>query len=229
MSTKPGKKCTSCLRPIKGHPIPSGKACALQPIYSEEELEEKKNEDNANRLENDRKRKATEEYKMKDKKRKATEEYKMVDKKRKATEECKMVDKKRKATEEYKMVDKKRKATDKYKEADRKRKAREKCKLADKKRKAEKLKTESKLNRSTRLQKQQRYMKLLRKRKLKMEKYKAWCDPYLTKDKPKIDLLSIPPMTLVCSDCNALMFPFELHRKKPDGGITFSLCCGYGR
>ena len=203
MSTKPGKKCTSCLRPIKGHSIPSGKACALQPIYSEEELEEKKNEDNANRLENDRKRKATEEYKM--------------------------VDKKRKATEEYKMVDKKRKATEKYKEADRKRMAREKCKLADKKRKAEKLKTESKLNRTARLQKQRKYMKLLRKRKLKMEKYKAWCDPYLTKDKPKIDLMSIPPMTLVCSDCNALMFPFELHRKKPDGGITFSLCCGYGR
>ena len=187
---KPGKKCTSCLRPIKGHSIPSGKACALQPIYSEEELEEKKNEDNANRLENDRKRKAT---------------------------------------EEYKMVDKKRKATEKYKEADRKRMAREKCKLADKKRKAEKLKTESKLNRTARLQKQRKYMKLLRKRKLKMEKYKAWCDPYLTKDKPKIDLMSIPPMTLVCSDCNSLMLPFELFRKKPDGGITFSVCCGYGR
>ena len=133
MSTKPGKKCTSCLRPIKGHPIPSGKACALQPIYSEEELEEKKNEDNANRLENDRKRKATEEYKMKDKK-------------RKATEECKMVDKKRKAKEEYKMVDKKRKATEKYKEADRRRKAREKCKLADKNRKAEKLNIQGKLS-----------------------------------------------------------------------------------
>ena len=97
MSTKPGKKYSSCIRPIKGHPIPSEKACALQPIYSEEELEEKKNEDNANRLENDRKRKATEEYKMIDKKRKAKEEYKMVDKKRKATEKYNESDRKRKA------------------------------------------------------------------------------------------------------------------------------------
>ena len=35
-------------------------------------------------------------------------------------------------------------------------------------------------------------------------------------------------MDMVCSDCNALMFPFETHKKKPDGGITFNLCCSYG-
>ena len=62
-------------------------------------------------------------------------------------------------------------------------------------------------------------MKLLRRRKLQIGRYKARCDPNLTADKPKIDLLNIPPMTIVCSDCNALMFPFELHRKKPDGGL----------
>ena len=72
-------------------------------------------------------------------------------------------------------------------------------------------------------------LRLVWQRKRKCMNYEAWCDPKMILiPKPKVDKLSIPKMSMVCSDCGALMFPFELHRKKPNGEYTFSLCCNYG-
>ena len=110
-------------------------------------------------------------------------------------------ERKRMATPENMEATRMRLRRPEYKEADRKRKATEEYKVANKKRKADALQTETKLKHGARLQKQRKCIKLLRKRKLKIGRYKAWCDP--AADKPKIDLLNIPPMTMVCSDCNA--------------------------
>ena len=102
-----------------------------------------------------------------------------------------------------------------------------KHKEADKKRKAIKRQNETNLERNIRLEKMKKSIKLARLRNRRANNYVAWCDPKLTK-KPEVNHMEIPAMDMVCSDCNALMFPFETHKKKPDGGITFSLCCSYG-
>ena len=65
-----------------------------------------------------------------------------------------------------------------------------------------------------------------KKRRERIQSYKAWCKPNTMVDVQKLDL---PVMNCVCSACGAQMFPFEFHRKKKDGTITFNLCCGYGR
>ena len=98
---------------------------------------------------------------------------------------------------------------------------------ADRKRKAEKVKIESSLERKIRLENKRKSAQLARERKKKASGYEAWCDPMET-DKPKIGPLNLPTMTMVCSECNALMFPFGTHRRKSEGQETFSLCCNYG-
>jgi hypothetical protein len=121
----------------------------------------------------------------------------------------------------------KRMANPQNKEATRKRMATDENKDADRKRKAAKIRIESRSQRKMRLENKKKSKKLVRQRKRKAFGYKAWCDP-MDIDKSKIGPLNLPNMTMVCSDCNALMFPFETHRKKPDGQETFSLCCNYG-
>ena len=167
----PGKKCTQCFRPIKGHPKPRGKLCTLESLLTEMEKERERQK----RLENDRKRMATPENK----------------------------------------------------DATKKRMAKHENRDADRKRKAEKVKIESSLERKIRLENKRKSAQLARERKKKASGYEAWCDPMET-DKPKIGPLNLPKMTMVCSECNALMFPFETHRRKSEGQETFSLCCNYG-
>ena len=133
----------------------------------------------------------------------------------------------RMATLENKEATKKRMALPKNKEANKKRMATENNKIADRKRKSTKIKKESQLERQKRLKIQRRSMFLARQRKKKSISFEGWCDPMETA-KPEIMRLHIPNMDMVCSACDALMFPFETHRKNSDGEFTFSLCCGNG-
>ena len=210
----PGKKCTQCLRPIKGHPKPRGKLCTLESLLTEMEKDEAKERERQKRLENDRLRMSTPENKEATRKRMESSESKEANRKRMATPENKDTTKKRMASAENKEANKSRMAKNENRDADRKRKA-------------EKVKIESSLERKIRLEYKQKSAQLARERKKKASGYEAWCDPMDT-DKPKIGPLNLPNMTMVCSDCNALMFPFETHRRKSDGQETFSLCCSYG-
>ena len=178
----PGRKCTNCFRPIKGHPKPSGKLCTLGPILSEME----QNEERQRGLEKNRRRMSTPQNKDATRKRKAKPESKEATRKRMATKENKD---------------------------------------ADRKRKAEKIRIESRAQRKIRLENKRKSYQLAQQRKKKSFGSEAWCDPL---DKPKIGPLNLPAMTMVCTDCNAQMFPFEAHRKKSNGQETFSLCCNYG-
>ena len=65
------------------------------------------------------------------------------------------------------------------------------------------------------------------KRKMSAQNYTGWCDPEMD-NKPDVEPLKIAKMDEICVDCGALMFPFEIKKKKKDGS-TFSLCCGYGK
>ena len=202
MDCQPSRnKCTHCYRPQKGHPKPWGKNCKLQPIISEEEKIEAKNNERETYLEKKRKRMASHKNK----------------------EETK----KRLALPKNKELNRKRMALPKNKESNRKRMASDQNRIADKKRKAAKRKNETNLERQKRLEIMKRSIFLARQRKKKAFGYQAWCNPIDTV-KPEITKLMIPRMDMVCSACQALMFPFETHRKNSDGQHTFSLCCGNG-
>ena len=147
-----------------------------------------------------------------------------IDRKRKTTPECKEATRKRMATPKNKEADRKRKATPKNKEANRKRMATDKNRKNDLLRKHARLEIESYAVRVNRLEAMRKSKILAKEKKRKLDTYKAWCDPS-DDSKPEVGSLSIPKMNMVCSHCNALMFPFE---KTSNDKETFSLCCGNG-
>ena len=128
------------------------------------------------------------------------------------------------ATPKNKEADRKRKATPKNKEANRKRMATDKNRKNDLIRKHARLEIESYAVRVNRLKAMRKSKILAKEKKRKLDTYKAWCDPS-DDSKPEVGSLSIPKMNMVCSHCNALMFPFE---KTSNDKETFSLCCGNG-
>ena len=214
---KPGRKCTNCHRPLKGHPKPSGKSCILAPVLFVSE----ENEERQKALEKNRKRMSTPDNKEATRKRMASSENKEATRKRLASSENKEATRKRMASSENKEATRKRLATPENKEATRKRMAKNENKAADRKRKADKIKTESKSQRKKRLENKRKSTQLARQRKKKAFGSEAWCDP-MDINNPKIEPLNLPSMN-ICSDCNALMFPFEANKKKSDGQETFSL------
>ena len=219
----PGKKCTKCHRPIKGHQIPRGKSCSLEPVLTViEEIEEQQKA-----LEKNRKRMSTPQNKEATRKRMASSENTEATRKRLASSENKEATRTRMATSENKEATRKRMASSENKEATKRRLATNENKDSDRKRKAEKIKTETRSQRKIRLENKRKSSKLARQRKKKAFGYEAWSDP-MNLDEQQIGPLNLPNMTMECSDCNALMFPFEIHRKKSDGQETFSLCCSYG-
>ena len=94
LEDSPGKKCTQCLRPIKGHPKPRGKLCTLESLLTEMEKDEAKERERQKRLENDRLRMSTPESKEANRKRMATPENKDATKKRMAKNENRDADRK---------------------------------------------------------------------------------------------------------------------------------------
>ena len=68
-----GRKCKKCARPIKGHPLPKGQKCNLEPLPLIEEIQL---EQELNKMEKARERNGTEEAKTKARDRNKTDEAK---------------------------------------------------------------------------------------------------------------------------------------------------------
>ena len=71
LSSKQVRKCLKCVRPIKGHPKPSGKLCELEPCMSRTEIKNLGRTLHEDILKNERIRMASSKHKEADKKRKA--------------------------------------------------------------------------------------------------------------------------------------------------------------
>ena len=69
-------------------------------------------------------------------------------------------------------------------------------------------------------------------RSLKARKYRKKIKEYFgcsnIDEKNSVERHILPNMTDTCSDCGALMFPWERSKIKNDVDKTFSLCCSYG-
>ena len=206
---KTQRKCGKCFRPIQGHPKPCGQLCILDPILTEAEQEQEQQK----RLDKERKRKSTQASKEATKQRMATVKNKEATKRRMATPENKEATKRRLATPQNKIANRKRMATIENKMKTKLRMASDKHKKNDLNRKLSKLKDESISEREKRLETMRRYKILVGEKKKKLAAYKAWCDP-LDDSNPQVDCLNIPKMSMVCSHCNALMFPFETQTDK---------------
>ena len=68
-----GRKCIKCARPIKGHPLPKGNKCNLEPLPMCEEIQ---SEQQFNKLEKARERNRSEEAKIKARERNKTDDAK---------------------------------------------------------------------------------------------------------------------------------------------------------
>ena len=67
------RRCSKCARPIKGHPLPKGNKCTLEPLPMIEEI---KSEQQLNKMKNARKRNRSEKAKIKARERNRTDNAK---------------------------------------------------------------------------------------------------------------------------------------------------------
>jgi hypothetical protein len=219
------KKCNKCGRPIKGHPLPRGTLCSLEPLHLIEEIQSKQH---LIRLEKDRIRKKSQNALVKARERgksemaleKARERGKSEMALEKARERGKSEMALANARERGKSETALSKARERKKseEAMTKARGRKKSEIA--------LANARNRNKTNEAKVKDKVRKIVtRKSKQKSKEFFGWTD---NNKRNPVERYNLPNMTEICIDCGAKMFPWERNKMKENEGLTFSLCCSYG-
>ena len=205
------KICKKCGRLIKGHPLPRGRMCKLEPLTQCMDIQlEKRNL----QLQKDRLRKKSDESKAKARERNKTEEAKYKARERNKSEEAKAKARERKKSEEAQAKARKRN------------KAEEAQAKARERNKSEEAKDKAKNRNKSKTAKEKSKVRSIASKKLKkkVKEYTGWT---ASSKKNSVKKHKLPNMSEICKSCGAKMFPWE-NSKVEERGKTFSLCCSYG-
>ena len=220
-----GRKCNKCARPIKGHPLPKGQKCNLEPLPIIEEIQL---EQELNKMEKARERNKTDEAKAKARERNKSEAALTKARKRNTSDAALT-----KARERNKSDAALSKARERKKSEAALTKARARNKSDASKAKArERNRSEEALARgrirnktNDAMAKSKARSLAARKNRKKMKEFFGWSN---IDEKNPVERHILPNLTETCIDCGAKMFPWEKSKKKNNVDNTFSLCCSYG-
>ena len=206
------KICNKCARPIKGHPLPKGNKCNLEPLPIADEIQIEK--------QSIKKAKARERNKTDAAKAKARERKRSDASKAKARERNKSEAALSKARERKKSEEALSKARDRNKSEAALSKARER-------KKSDAALTKARVRNKTieAMSKSKARSLAARKYRKRMKEFFGWSN---IDEKNPVEKHILPNMTETCTDCGAKMFPWERSKMKNDKDKTFSLCCSYG-
>ena len=193
------RKCNKCGRSIKGHPLPKGNKCNLEPLpfIEEIQLEQKF-------IKMEKARKISKSESAKSKAREQNKSYKAMAQARERNKSDNALAKARERTKLEEALAKGR-IRNKTEEALAKGRIRNKTNEAVAKSKARSL--------------------AARKNRKKKKEFVGWSN---IDEKNPVERHILPNLTEKCIDCGAKMFPWERNKKKNNEDKTFSLCCSYG-